>query len=230
MSAVRCVLFDLDGTLVDTAPDLAHCVNLLRTELAMPALALALIRPYVSHGARGLIRGSFELAEHDDRFEALRTRLLDLYQDHCTRDCRLFSGMDEVLDTLDTQQIPWGVVTNKPARFTSPVMDTLGLARRAACVVSGDSTPYTKPRPEPLLHASRDVGVPPAQCLYVGDARRDIEAGRSAGMQTLVALFGYLDRADRPEEWQADGLVDEPSAILAWMTRTGRDAVSGRHA
>jgi N-acetyl-D-muramate 6-phosphate phosphatase len=224
---VRCVLLDLDGTLVDTAPDLAWSLNALRAEQALPPLPFATIRPHVSHGAGALIRAGFEFDVQDPRFEPLRQRLIEIYQENLARESRLFAGMDALLAALEARAIRWGVVTNKPASLTEPLLAALGLSARAACIVSGDTTARSKPHPEPLLHASRLVGTPPGECVYVGDARRDVEAGRSAGMKTLVALFGYLDDGDRPDDWSADGLVEHPLAILDWVAPPERDAATG---
>lgn len=213
----HCFLFDLDGTLVDTAPDLAATLNVLRAERGLEPLPFDVIRPHVSHGARAMVQVGFGIDERDARFAALRQRFLDLYRERLMQDSRLFDGMDEVLATLENRGVKWGVVTNKPAWLTEPLLRDLGLAPRAACVISGDSTRNRKPHPEPLLHASALVGVAPEQCLYIGDAERDIEAGRAAGMKTLVALFGYLGQDDRPHEWDADGMVDTPLDILDWL-------------
>lgn len=214
---LRCLLLDLDGTLVDTAPDLAATLNALRGEHGLMPLPFAAVRPHVSHGARALIRAGFAFGEEDARFGPLRERLLALYSERLTQYSRLFPGMEELLAALETRGIKWGIVTNKPARLTEPLVEGLGLAARAACVISGDSTPNCKPHPEPLLHACALAGTAPAQCLYVGDARRDVEAGRAAGMKTLVALFGYLAADDRPHEWEADGLIDHPLEVLPWL-------------
>lgn len=213
----HCFLFDLDGTLVDTAPDLAATLNVLRAERGREPLPFDVIRPHVSHGARAMVQIGFGIDEQDASFAALRQRFLDLYRERLMQDSRLFDGMDEVLATLENRGVKWGVVTNKPAWLTEPLLKDLGLAPRAACVISGDSTRNRKPHPEPLLHASALVGVAPEQCLYIGDARRDIEAGRAAGMKTLVALFGYLGQDDRPHEWDADGMIDTPLDILDWL-------------
>jgi phosphoglycolate phosphatase len=218
-SALRCLLFDLDGTLVDTAPDLAATLNALRAEHGLQSLDFGTIRPHVSHGARALVRVGFGIGEEDARFAALRERFLALYRAHLMVHSRLFAGMEELLAALENRGVKWGIVTNKPAWLTEPLAAGLGLAPRAACIISGDSTRNRKPHPEPLLHASALVGVAPAQCLYVGDAQRDIEAGRAAGMKTLVALFGYLGTDDCPHEWEADGLIDHPLDILPWLNR-----------
>jgi 2-phosphoglycolate phosphatase len=215
--APRCLLFDLDGTLVDTAPDLAATLNALRAEHGLAPLDFAVIRPHVSHGARAMVRVGFGIGEEDARFAALRERFLALYRERLMVHSRLFDGMEELLAALEMRGVQWGIVTNKPAWLTEPLAAGLGLAQRAACIISGDSTRNRKPHPEPLLHASALIGVAPAHCLYVGDARRDIEAGRAAGMKTLVALFGYLGTDDRPQEWDADGLIDHPLDILPWL-------------
>lgn len=213
----HCFLFDLDGTLVDTAPDLAATLNILRAEHGLEALPFEVIRPHVSHGARAMVHAGFGVDEGNPRFAALRERFLQLYRERLTRHSRLFEGMEEVLSVLENRGVKWGVVTNKPAWLTDPLMADLGLAARAACVISGDSTRNRKPHPEPLLHASALIGVAPEQCLYIGDARRDIEAGRAAGMKTLVAMFGYLGEDDQPHEWDADGMIDDPLDILDWI-------------
>lgn len=216
--SLRTVLFDLDGTLADTAPDLAAALNAVLTETGNEPLPYETIRPVVSHGATALIQLGFRLPPEDPAFAALRRRLLDVYEANVAVHTRLFPGMKELLERLESLGYSWGIVTNKPAFLTEPLVAALGLAGRAACVVSGDTTQNRKPHPEPLFHACRCAGSEPAECLYVGDAERDIQAGRDAGMKTLVALFGYLGEDDRPQTWGADGLVDHPLAILEWLT------------
>ena len=214
---VDCVLFDLDGTLADTAPDLAEALNTLRAEHGRPALAFDAVRPAASHGARALIRLGFGIEDNEPRYPALHRRFLEIYSNALTRRTRLFPGMAALLAVMEERGLKWGIVTNKPARLTEPLISGLGLQRRAACIVSGDSTPRQKPHPEPLLLAARRVERPPRRCLYIGDARRDTDAGRRAGMRTLVALFGYLSADDRPQEWHADGLVRHPDEIMTWL-------------
>lgn len=216
-SAIRTVLLDLDGTLADTAPDLAYALNVVREEHGRAPLPYDAVRPVVSHGSSALVRLGFSDVTDEPAFAKLRQRLLDVYHQHLARGTRLFDGMDDVLRHVDESGLNWGVVTNKPAFLTEPLMAALGVAARAACIVSGDTTPYCKPHPEPLLHASRLTGSAPAECVYVGDAERDIRAGRAAGMWTLAATFGYLGADDRPHAWGADALVDRPSAILDWL-------------
>ena len=212
-----CVLFDLDGTLLDTAPDLAAALNRLRADRGQPALPLAAIRPTVSHGSPGMLQLCFGLHPDHPDYAKLNQQLLDAYRAAIAVETQLLDGMAQVLATLEARAIPWGVVTNKPGWLTEPLLQALDLGSRAACVVSGDTLPQCKPEPEPLWHACRQVGVAPGDCLYVGDAERDIQAGNRAGMTTLVAGFGYLGAADCPQEWGAAGILDCPVDLLDWL-------------
>ncbi len=214
---MQAVLFDLDGTLADTAPDLGHALNLQRERHGLPPLPQDIIRPYASHGTVGLFDIGFGLTPQDARFAPMREEYLALYTANLCLHTTLFPGMAELLDELEGKGIAWGVVTNKPARFTNPLLEQLGLIGRAASVVSGDTCSHPKPHPEPLLCAAREIGVAPQSCLYVGDAERDIEAARAAGMFALIAGYGYLGAADRPETWGADGRIDDPLGILAFL-------------
>lgn len=214
MTPIQAVFFDLDGTLVDTAPDLGYALNLQLERHGKPTLTDDEIRPYASHGSRGLLGLGFGITPQDAQFAAMRDEYLSLYDEVFTRQPRLFSGMEDVLASLVQHQIPWGIVTNKPRRFTQPLVASMGLDKHAACVVSGDDAPQPKPSPATLLMACAQAGVQPAQCIYVGDAERDIQAGKAAGMHTLVALFGYLDVSDTPETWGADGMIHQPKDLL----------------
>ena len=214
---ITTVLFDLDGTLADTGPDLANALNKVLAEQHQPTLPYDRIRPHVSHGANAMLKLGFGLEPDHDHFPPLRERFLAIYHDNIARHTRLFPGMDTVLDTLEARQLRWGVVTNKPGWLTEPLMRELGLAQRAACIVSGDTTTHRKPHPEPMLYACRITASRAPQCLYVGDARRDIEAGRRAGMATLAALFGYIGDDDPPEQWGADDMIEHPEQILEWL-------------
>ena len=214
---MQAVLLDLDGTLADTAPDLGHALNLQRERHGLPPLPQDIIRPYASHGTVGLFDIGFGLTPQDARFAPMREEYLALYTANLCLHTTLFPGMAELLDELEGKGIAWGVVTNKPARFTNPLLEQLGLIGRAASVVSGDTCSHPKPHPEPLLCAAREIGVAPQSCLYVGDAERDIEAARAAGMFALIAGYGYLGAADRPETWGADGRIDDPLGILAFL-------------
>lgn len=211
------MLFDLDGTLLDTAPDFVLALNALRAEENLPHLAPAAIRPHVSHGSAALIRAGFELASDDRDFERRRLRLLELYAQVLAQATVPFTGIEEVLTALETRGLPWGIVTNKPGWLTTPLLAALGLDQRAACIISGDSTPRAKPYPDPLLAAARVLDICPADCLYVGDAERDIEAARAAGMAVLVALYGYIGVDDHPEQWGGDGSITCARDLLAWI-------------
>ena len=218
MSRIRTVLFDLDGTLADTAPDLAHALNALLAEEGKEALAYATIRPEVSHGATALVKLGFGVATGSE-FDRLRRRFLELYTENLCTHTRLFDGIPPLLQALKHRGINWGIVTNKPAFLTDPLVAQLKPEPAPVCVVSGDTVPNRKPHPEPMLHACTAAGSRPEQCLYVGDAERDIQAGKHAGMQTLVALFGYINGHETPERWGANGLVRAPGDILDWVKR-----------
>jgi phosphoglycolate phosphatase len=191
-------------------------LNRLRLESGLEPLPSTMIRPVVSHGAVRLVKLGFPTAEGDE-FERLRLRFLEIYSQHLAVETQLFPGIDAVLRELEACDVPWGVVTNKPAWLTDPLMNVLGLDRRAACVVSGDTVAERKPHPLPLLHATGIIGLHPADCLYVGDAERDIQAGRAAGMTTLVAAYGYLSADDDPHRWDATGMVQHPGELLDWI-------------
>lgn len=222
---IRSVLFDLDGTLLDTAPDLANALNAVLQESGKPALAFDTIRPHVSHGASALITLGFEKSNTDPMFESYRLRLLEFYQQNLCQQTTFFDDMERVLASIEARGLSWGIVTNKPARFTEPLLENLGLLRRASCIVSGDTLPRKKPHPDPLLHAARILGIAPEQAVYVGDARRDIEAAQAAGMRSLVALFGYLDADDEPQDWGADAYISTPSELLSWLDQNGQSTL-----
>ena len=209
------VLFDLDGTLADTAPDLNGALNDLLASESRPALPPAILRPHTSSGTRGMLRVGFNLRPGDDNFPRRAAQFLPIYAQRLCRDTRLFAGMATLLNALDHAEIPWGVVTNKPARFTEPLLDALNLSTRAACIVSGDSTHNPKPAPDPLLLGCKIIGCATARTLYVGDDLRDIQAARAATMPAAAAAWGYLGIDTRIEDWQADWIVDSPNALLA---------------
>ncbi|MFQ5660861.1 MAG: HAD-IA family hydrolase [Gammaproteobacteria bacterium] len=218
MSArIDCVLFDLDGTLADTAPDLVKALNQLLRENGRTALPLTELRPSVSHGGIIMIRRAFGIDETDQAFPGLRQRFLSIYRSCLADHTILFPGMAQVLDRLEADGIIWGVVTNKSAWLTGPLMQALGLDHRAGCVVCGDTVAQSKPHPAPLLHACQRVDRLPTRTLYIGDARRDILAGHSAGMYTLIAGYGYIDEGEDTSAWAADGLVNTPLEILDYI-------------
>jgi 2-phosphoglycolate phosphatase len=214
---IRTVLFDLDGTLLDTAPDLAAALNTVLEENQLPTLPYESIRTVVSHGGSALIKIGFKLQQDDPRFDPLRQRLLAVYRENISRRTTLFPGMDALLQEIEQRGLNWGVVTNKPGWLTDPLLKDLQLYDRAICVISGDTLQQRKPHPAPLLHACQLAGSLPEQCLYVGDAQRDIEAGRNAGMHTMVALFGYFTDQDQPHSWGATHSIEEPRELLAWL-------------
>ena len=210
------LLLDLDGTLLDTAPDMGGALNRLRAEHGLEPLPAQSIRPVVSHGAVRLVALGFPEAAGEE-FERLRLRFLDLYAERLAEGTSLFPGFEAVLTTLEARDMPWGIVTNKPGWLTDPLLEALGLGRRAACAVSGDTVAERKPHPLPLIHAARLIGIAAERCVYVGDAERDIQAGRAAGMTTVVAGYGYLSADDDPHRWQPDGIVDCPGELLSWI-------------
>ena len=213
----RTILFDLDGTLLDTAPDLADALNTVLVENQHSPLPFADIRPVVSHGGIALIELGFRLDRADPAFEALRQRLLEVYRENVSRRTQPFPGITELLDNIEQRGLNWGIVTNKPGWLTEPLLKDLDLFDRAACVVSGDTLNERKPHPAPMLHASELANSRPEECVYIGDAQRDIEAGNNAGMQTLVALFGYLQEEDKPRTWNANDMIEHPQDLLAWL-------------
>lgn len=217
ISPFNVVLFDLDGTLVDTAPDLGFALNTLLEQEGRQPLDHALIRPVASNGSAGLLGLGFGIDIKDPAYPALQQRFLTLYADNLTRESALFLGMQQVLDELTANQIRWGVVTNKPAFLTDPLMQQLNLTQQAACIVSGDTTPFSKPHAAPLLHACDLLDTPPVDCLYIGDAKRDIEAAQNAQMRSVVALYGYITENDDPQSWQADCVINHPLEILQWI-------------
>jgi len=216
---LQTILFDLDGTLLDTAPDLADALNQVRQEQQLEPLPYDAIRPVVSHGGRALIELGFKGETFQQRHEPLRQRLLEVYLDNIASKTSLFSGMEKVLDYIESNQMQWGVVTNKPSWLTDPLMKALGLYDRSACVISGDTTSNRKPHPQPVLHACEISNSPVEACLYIGDAERDIQAGKQAGMKTLVALYGYIQDHDKPSTWGADDYVQSPEDIIDWIQR-----------
>ncbi len=215
--SLRTVLFDLDGTLVDTAPDLAAALNRVRAEESLEALPLEHIRPSVSHGSRAMVCHGFGIAPEHPDYERLCKRFLEHYAADLSSATRLFAGMEAVLDRIEQLGLSWGIVTNKPAYLTDPLIAALNLASRAACVVSGDTTAQRKPHPAPVLYACEVVGSAPGNCLYVGDAQRDIEAGTRAGTGTVAALFGYILPTDDPLSWGADIAIESPGDLLACL-------------
>jgi N-acetyl-D-muramate 6-phosphate phosphatase len=216
---IEAVLFDLDGTLVDTAPDLVGVLNRLLREEGRPCMPYAVARNEVSNGALGLIRLGFGEQPAEPDLQRLRDRFLTLYQQSICVNSFIFLGLSDTLTALSKLDLRWGIVTNKPQAFTAPLLQRLGLDRAAACVVSGDSLPQRKPHPAPLQLAARQLGVAAERCIYVGDAPRDIEAGHAAGMATVAAAYGYIRPHEDPNAWGADAVIRRPRDIEPVLER-----------
>jgi N-acetyl-D-muramate 6-phosphate phosphatase len=213
VTSARAVLFDFDGTFADTAPDLAAAVNAMRTSRGLQPLAAAVVRPYASMGARGLLRVGFDMTPEHREYIAMRDEFLDLYGQALCVHTRLFPGMAELLAQLVARDIAWGIVTNKSSRFTARLVAELGVS--PGCVICGDSTPHLKPHPAPLLAAAEKLQLAPADCVYVGDDLRDIQAARAAGMRCVAVQYGYHG-ADNPgpATWNADAIITHPAELL----------------
>jgi phosphoglycolate phosphatase len=214
---VDAVLFDLDGTLIDSAPDLGGAGNDLRLRRGLAALPLADFRPMTSSGARGMIGVALGLGPDDDGFEPARIEFLEIYEQRMTRDTHVFAAIVPLLAALQARAMPWGIVTNKITRFTAPIVHALGLAERCGALVCGDTTPHAKPHPAPVFEAARQLGLAPTRCAYVGDDLRDIQAGRAAGMPTVAVAWGYLGMELPIEQWGADFVVDHPAQLQALL-------------
>lgn len=217
LTAPKAVLFDLDGTLADTAPDLAFAVNKMRADRGLPPAPFESLRPVASAGARGLLGVAFGIAPGDEGFDAMRTEFLANYEAHIADSTVLFDGIAELLAAIEANGLRWGVVTNKPERYTDVLLPLIGLSH-AACSVSGDTTPHPKPHPEPLFEAARRMQLQPAECWYVGDDLRDIQAGKAAGMPTIAAGWGYCGLAT-PQGWDADLVAARPGDISELLPR-----------
>ncbi len=214
---ISTVLFDLDGTLIDTAPDMAAALDILCDEEKITRLPYSQVRPVVSNGSVALVTLAFGDTLEALTLQRLKTRYLEIYQNHLAVHSQLFDEMDELLQQLEQNNIQWGVVTNKPGWLTEPLMASLGLAQRAACIVSSDSTKNRKPHPEPMYFACKLTNTEPEKCVYVGDARRDIEAGQNAGMKTVIAEYGYISDGENTNDWHADHSIQTPSQLLNYL-------------
>jgi len=215
---LSCVLFDLDGTLVDTAPDLIACLNTALTQHGFDKVASDFVKPFISYGAATMINKSVSTDEITQN-KILET-MLALYQDNIAEHSEFFPGISETLQTIESLGLKWGIVTNKRERFTKPLIDAFKLNHRASCVISGDTTANSKPHPEPMLTACKQAKVKPEECVYIGDALHDIQAGKNSKMKTLAAIYGYLKPDDIPSNWEADALIESPEQLTSWITAT----------
>jgi N-acetyl-D-muramate 6-phosphate phosphatase len=216
-NVVEGVLFDLDGTFADTAPDLAAALNHVRSLHELPPLPLSILRPQASHGSRGLLKVGMNAEPDAPGYDKLRDTFLQYYEDHICDRTVLFPGMAALIDELERHDLPWGIVTNKPHRYTVPLMEKLGYAKRAACLVSGDTCEYPKPYPMPLLHAATLTGLTPENCLYLGDDLRDMQAAQAANMKGIIAAYGYIDTAADLATWPSVGSISSPLALLRYI-------------
>jgi phosphoglycolate phosphatase len=218
-AGIRAVLFDLDGTLIDSAPDLAGAVDKMRVQRGLPSLDYANYRPMCGAGARGMLQVGFGMGPDHANYEAMREEFFANYQAGMLDKTHAFDGISVLLAALRARGLQWGVVTNKSERFALPLTAAMPLFASAAAIVGGDTTPFSKPHPEPLLEAARRLGVPPELCLYVGDDERDIVAGKAAGMGTVAATYGYLGSDSDVAEWKADAQINSPSELLQLLSQ-----------
>lgn len=221
LAATRAVLFDLDGTLLDTAPDMVGALNQLLSEMGRDRLPFEDVRCSVSHGARALVQLGFP-GISKPAFEKLRQRFLEIYRTRLSVETQLFDGVLGALEGLEAAGVRWGIVTNKPEALTLPLLEHFGLRARASVVVSGDTLAQRKPHPAPLLHAASKLGLHPRECIYIGDAERDVLAGQAAGMKVYVALFGYIQLSERPHDWPANGWLHSPAAMAELLATAGK--------
>ena len=214
--STQAVFFDLDGTFADTAPDLAYALNRMRAARAMPPVPLSATRPVTSMGARGMLQAGFGITPLESDYVAMRDEFLRLYEKHLCRKTRVFPGIETLLAELHVRDLSWGIVTNKAERYAKPLIAALRLEIRCACIIGGDTTGHLKPHPAPLLAACHVLGVPAANCVYVGDDERDVLAGRAAGMKTVAVRYGYLN-GGTPDAWGADLVIDRPQDLLDFL-------------
>ncbi len=215
--SVAAVLFDLDGTVIDSAPDLAGAANAMRRARSLEPVPYERLRPHVGSGARGMVGAAFGVTPEHADFEAMRIEFLDRYTRMLLDTTRVFAAMEPVLKAIEASGLPWGIVTNKHQRFTMPIVEGLGITKRAAVVICGDTTPHAKPHPAPLLEAARRIKLDPAHCIYIGDDHRDMQAARAAGMRSGAAAWGYIPAADDVTAWGADRVLSEAGDILHWL-------------
>jgi 2-phosphoglycolate phosphatase len=217
LHTIKAVLFDLDGTLLDTAADIGSALNAVLKTQNRPALTPAQVRSYTGKGATGLLRLGLQIEIEDPQYARLSAEFLAHYEKCLLETTHLFAGMEQVLQTLDDKNIPWGIVTNKPQLYTTKIVEGLLLHHRAKCIISGDTLKNSKPHPEPILHACKLLNVDPSECLYIGDAEIDMIASLAAGVTPLAALYGYIPDDENPQTWNAHGYINKPADILTWL-------------
>lgn len=216
---ISSVFFDLDGTLADTAPDLTISLNQILQKEHKPSIPIKKLIPFISGGANGMIKMAFDISEKDPKFQDIKKCFLIAYKKTLYHQTQVFLGIEEVLQYLEAKKIIWGIITNKPAEFTDPIMQRLNLTQKAACIISGDTTLFNKPSPQPILYACKITKTDPKKSVYIGDAKIDIQAGKAGGMKTLIANYGYLSENDNPKQWGADGTISRPEEIIDWLKK-----------
>ena len=213
----RAILFDLDGTLLDTVPDLVYALNLVRKIESLQVLPAEHIRPIANLGSRAMVKAAFGIEECDPRFPGMREEFLKNYEKHLADSTQFFPNVEKVLSLLEQKQIPWGIVTNKLTKHAHALLKALHIDHRPACVICGDSLAKGKPDPLPILHACKLLQQKPEDCIYLGDAATDVQASKAAGTKSLVALYGYIHGDDNPKSWKADGYINDPIELLKWI-------------
>jgi len=216
-SSIEAVLFDLDGTLLDTAPDLASALNYTLKQRMSETLDFPLVRPYVSYGADGLIELAYGQQLDTEQYQQVKKELIAFYKNNIAEQTQLFATLDDGLTHLENNDIKWGVVTNKPDHLTTPLLKALNLYERASCIVSGDEVKHTKPHPESIYMACEQIAIAPENVVYIGDAERDIQAGNSAGTKTIACEYGYIPATEDIKNWQADAVVEQPQHLSTWL-------------
>ncbi|SMN11059.1 Similar to phosphoglycolate phosphatase, clustered with ubiquinone biosynthesis SAM-dependent O-methyltransferase [uncultured Candidatus Thioglobus sp.] len=216
---ISSVFFDLDGTLADTAPDLTTGLNQILQKEKKLSLSIKKVKPFISRGSNAMIQMAFDIYEEDPKFQNLKKSFLTAYKKTRYHQTQVFLGIEQVLQYLEAKNIIWGVITNKPAEFTEPIMQKLNLTQQAACIISGDTTPFKKPSPQPILYACNITKTDPKKAVYIGDAEIDMQAGQAIGMKTLIANYGYLSENDKPKQWGADGTISQPEKIIDWIKK-----------
>lgn len=219
MNSISAVLFDLDGTLLDTVPDLVYALNQIRLAESLPEIAVSEIRPIANLGSKAMVKTAFGIEETDPRFPAMRENFLNLYEKHLADSTQFFPNVENVLAHLESNHIPWGIVTNKLTRHALPLLKALQLDHRPACVICGDTLTTFKPDPGPIRYACELLNKLPGDCIYVGDAATDVTASKAAGLKSVVALYGYIHASEDPYSWKADAYIQDPIELIEWISK-----------
>jgi phosphoglycolate phosphatase len=214
---MKAVLFDLDGTLIDSAPQLVGALNQLRQKYDLPPIPFLKGRPFASHGAAGLLRAGFDMDKNDPLFNARIEEFLDIYKEIYNQDVQCMDGVEALIQNLNLKKIPWGIVTNKASKFSVPIVTSHSVLKYAQCLISGDDVNMSKPSPEGLIKAASMISIQPSEVIYLGDDRRDVIAANDAGMISMIARYGYLEEGDDGENWNAHHIIDKPEDLLNYL-------------